>query len=96
MTGTQICRLYLHYQELTEPLGRLSYDGIRQSREGGFSEPLSILLSVGLNAVQFQLWNSDNGVLNADLRHLPRARVLARQGAVRKSSENHKASVSHG
>ncbi|KAJ3514425.1 hypothetical protein NLJ89_g2393 [Agrocybe chaxingu] len=63
-------RVRSSYPKVSSVIGLLTHEPISRWAEYGFAEPLSVLLSIGLRAVELQLWTTSNSVLSADARRV--------------------------
>ncbi|KAF8153407.1 Aspartate/glutamate/uridylate kinase [Crassisporium funariophilum] len=48
---------------------------VPRPQKGGFAEPLSVLISIGLQAADLQIWTTANGILTLDPRRVSSARI---------------------
>jgi hypothetical protein len=57
-------------------LGMVTFPEFPRSQERGFSEPLSVLLAISLQASELQLWDAGNGIITANSPRVSTARFV--------------------
>lgn len=76
LTGKSRSSSIICLSQQCRDLGMVAFPEFPKSQERGFSEPLSILLAISLQASELQLWDAGNGLITADLRRVSTARFV--------------------
>ncbi|KAF9483275.1 hypothetical protein BDN70DRAFT_326508 [Pholiota conissans] len=69
-------RVRASYPKIPIITGMVTFPEFPKSQKRGSSEPLSMLLAIGLKASELQLWDAGNGVITADSRRVSSARFV--------------------